>query len=97
MEDEETIEAPGTFAWTAEPTQDLLPSSVEGSSGTGLSQPKTSREDAVNSPGANPIQEMLLLINISCNDDNILGCEGQSSHCPAQSKLTLRQETISRL
>ena len=89
MEDEETIEAPGTFAWTAEPTQDLLPSSVEGSSGTGLSQPKTSREDAVNSPGANPIQEMLLLINISCNDDNIHGCEGQSQDCPAQSKLTL--------
>ena len=89
MEDEETIEAPGTFAWTAEPTQDLLPSSVEGSSGTGLSQPKTSREDAVNSPGANPIQEMLLLINISCNDDNIHGCDGQSLHCPVQSKLTL--------
>ena len=85
MEDEETIEAPGTSAWTAEPTQDLLPSSVEGSSGTGLSQPKTSREDAVNSPGANPIQEMLLLTNISCNDDNIRGCDGQSPHCPAQS------------
>ena len=60
MEDEETIVAPGTSAWTAEPTQDLLPSSVEGSSGTGLSQPKTIREDAVNSPGANPIQEMLI-------------------------------------
>ena len=68
MEDEETIEAPGTSAWTAEPTQDLLPSSVEGSSGTGQSQPKTIREDAVNSPGANPIQEMLIINNISCND-----------------------------
>jgi len=68
LEDEETIEAPGTSAWTAEPTQDLLPSSVEGSSGTGLSQPKTSREDAVNSPGANPIQEMLIINNISCDD-----------------------------
>ena len=97
MEDKETIVAPGTSAWTAEPTQDLLPSSVEGSSGTGQSQPKTIREDAVNSPGANPIQEMLLLINISCNDDNIHGCDGQSLHCPAQSKLTLRQETVSRL
>ena len=60
MEDKETIVAPGTSAWTAEPTQDLLPSSVEGSSGTGQSQPKTIREDAVISPGANPIQEMLI-------------------------------------
>ena len=60
--------APRTSAWTAEPTQDLLPSSVEGSSGTGQSQPKIIREDAVNSPGANPIQEMLIINNISCND-----------------------------
>ena len=52
----------------AEPTLDLLPSSVEGSSGTGQSQPKTIREDAVNSPGANPIQEMLIINNISCDD-----------------------------
>ena len=29
-----------------------------------------------------------------CNDDNIHGCEGQSQHCPAQSKLTLWQETF---
>ena len=94
MEDKETIVAPGTSAWTAEPTQDLLPSSVEGSSGTGQSQPKTIREDAVNSPGANPIQEMLIINNISCNDDDIHGCNGQSQHCPAQSKLTLRQETF---
>ena len=44
--------------------------------------------------GANPIQEMLVINNISCNDDNIHGCDGQSQHCPAQSKLTLRQETF---
>ena len=39
-----------------------------GLDGTGQSQPETIREDAVNSPGANPIQEMLIINNISCND-----------------------------
>ena len=39
-----------------------------GLDGTGQSQPETIREDAVNSPGANPTQEMLIINNISCND-----------------------------
>ena len=29
-EEKETFLAPGTFAWTSEPTPDLLPSPVEG-------------------------------------------------------------------
>jgi len=41
-----------------------------GLDGTGQSQPETIREDAVNSPGANPVHGMLLLINIFCNDEH---------------------------
>ena len=46
-EEKETFLAPGTFAWTSEPTPDLLPSPVEGSSSTGLAQPGEPLEDAV--------------------------------------------------
>ena len=46
-EEKETFLAPGTSAWTSEPTPDLLPSPVEGWRGAGLPQPDTIREDAV--------------------------------------------------
>ena len=86
LEEKETFMAPGTSAWTSEPTPDLLPSPVEGWRGAGLPQPDTTREDAVTRQVPHLIQEMLLLNNILRNDDNIHGCDGQPLHCPAQSK-----------
>ena len=72
LEEKETFLAPGTPAWTPEPTPDLLPSPVEGWRGAGLPQPDTIQEDAVTRQVPHPIQRRLfVIIMVECNDDNI--------------------------
>ena len=92
-EEKETFLAPGTFAWTSEPTPDLLPSPVEGQRGAGLPQPDTIQEDAVTRQVPHLIQRRLFVIFMVTYNDNNIQWDVTDSHRAVQRNHHLNSKT----
>ena len=92
-EEKETFLAPGTFAWTPEPTPDLLPSPVEGQRGAGLPQPDTIQEDAVTRQVPHLIQGRLFVIIMATCIDDTIQWDVKDSQCAVQRNHNLNSKT----